>query len=191
MSNLIYVSGSARRSFSFPASRPVAFEFYSSLARIVPFLPRIHLVASAGDEIYRVAYRSVELGTYKVDIPCDLQVKLDYSQYVLHASPCNIDLFPAVNIQSGFTSTSGKGEFTIISRFYENTATQTNIDYTLTLSSHLPRPTGLSIVPGAVMDGIVQRIVQMRITEIVDHFISASISAFDKWQPPDKVPARK
>ncbi|MCB0035358.1 MAG: hypothetical protein KDE51_15105 [Anaerolineales bacterium] len=174
----IEVFGSAERSFLFPAPRPVAYEFYSSLPRIIPFLPRIVLVQEGDDEIYRVAYRSRELSVYDVDIPCDLRLSTAEGPELLRIQHTDIHRFPEVAPYATMRSCRAMGRFQIESRFQEAAASQTMINYRLMLSSTLPKPLGLLLVPNSVMSGVVERIVQIRINEIVDHFVADSVAAF-------------
>lgn len=178
--SLIHVSGSAYRSFHFPAPRPIAYEFYGSIPRIVPFLPRIVLVATAGHGRYRVAYRSRELNAYDVDIPCDLQVHLDDEERLLRIDYFEEPLFPHVEPHATLRSCRATGRFHIQSKFFDEEEA-TRIEYNLSLSSDLPKPLGLMLVPTAVMSTVVQRIVNLRINEIVDQFIIRSIKAYPAW----------
>lgn len=175
----IAVSGTAERSFYFPADRPTAYEFYSSLPRIVPFLPRIVLIATDDDELCRVAYRSRELGIYDVDILCDLKLAAAERPDVLHIVPTTISRFPKVTAHATLRSCRAMGRFQIESRFVASNAQETRIDYRLTLAATLPKPLGLLLVPQPVMANVVQRIVQMRIAEIADQFITSSIAGFE------------
>jgi hypothetical protein len=179
----IEVLGTAERSFLFPASRPTAYEFYSSLHRIVPFLPRIVLVAEEDDGLCRVAYRSRELGIYDVDILCDLQLSTAARPDVLHIAPAETNLFPPVTAWATLRSCHGLGRFHISSHFTPLNDHETRIDYQLTLAATLPKPLGLLLVPDQVMRNVVQRIVQMRIEEIADQFIENSVAAFEKQTP--------
>lgn len=174
----IEVFGSAERSFLFPAPRPIAYEFYSSLPRIIPFLPRIVLLQEGDDEIYRVAYRSRELSVYDVDIPCDLQISTAAGPELLRIQHTDTQRFPKVISHATMRSCRAMGRFQIESRFLEAADDQTMINYRLMLSSTLPKPLGLLLVPSHVMSGVVERIVQIRINEIVDHFVANSVAAF-------------
>ena len=174
----IHVSGAAARAFTIPAARPVAYQFYSSLPRILPFLPRIELVSADQNEVYRIAYRSLELNVYDVDIPCDLQVFVAEGPAVLRIRPAEQSPFPAVKPYATLRSCRAMGEFEIESRFLSVSEHETRIDYQLKLSSKLPKPTGLTLLPSYMMHSVVEKIVQMRINEIVDHFVVQSTAAF-------------
>ena len=178
---MIEVKGTETRSFYFPASKPVAFSFYNSLPRIIPFLPRIFLVDTADEQHHRVVYRSVELNAYHVEIYCDLQVNPDEKNNVLYIQGYDgRQHYAPVKTKVGLTQVIGTGDFTITSRFYEE-GEQTKIDYSLTLYSQIHRPFGLNFMPTAVLSNIVRRIVNYRIKEIVDHFVVASAEAYPQW----------
>lgn len=177
----IEIFGAAKRSFTFPAPRPVAYEFYSFMPRIVPFLPRIELVATADNNLYRVAYRSLELNAYSVFIPCDLQVQVDETAELLQIDHVDTKIFPAVKPYASLRAAEAQGKFHIRSHFKDDGANQTRIDYELGLSSTLAKPLGLALVPTSVMVSIVERIVDIRINEIVDAFIVRSLAAYPAW----------
>ena len=179
---MIEVFGAADRSFTIPAPRPLAYEFYSSMPRLVPFLPRIEMVSEGVDNTYRVAYRSLELNTYSVFIPCDLRVELDQSQAVLKIDHVETEQFPKVEQYANLTSAVAQGKFRIRSLFYDDGPHQTRVEYSLGLSSVMPKPLGLLFVPASLMANIVERIVNMRINEIVDEFIKRSTAAYPQWE---------
>ena len=178
---MIDVFGAAERSFTIPAPRAVAYEFYSSLPRIVPFLPRIEMVGKGSETIYRVAYRSLELNAYSVFIPCDLEVQIDETCRLLRIDHVDTTLFPKVEAHASLTSAVAQGKFRIRSHFYDDGPHQTRIEYSLGLSSTLPKPLGLLFVPASFMSNLVERIVNMRINEIVDEFIERSTAAYPAW----------
>ncbi len=178
---MIEVNGTETRSFYFPASKQDAFAFYNSLPRIVPFLPRIALIDTADERHHRVVYRSVELNAYHVQIYCDLQVNPDEENNVLYIQGYDgREHYPTIKTKVGLTEVIGTGDFKITSRFYEQ-GDKTKIDYSLTLYSAIHRPFGLNFMPTAVLSNIVGRIVNYRIKEIVDHFVTSSIAAYPQW----------
>jgi len=175
---MITVAGSANRSFIFPADLPTAYAYYTDLSRILSYLPHIYIVRTYDDDQLRMCYNTVELGTYKIKIFCDLQADLDAERRALRVRP--LAGVSPVKARSGLRSTTAAGHFVSESLFFEE-GNQTRIDYRLELRAKLPTPMGLRFVPGTVINGIASSITNRRIKDIADGFIERSIDAFPDW----------
>lgn len=176
---MIKISGSASQSFTFPADRITAYEYYSDLGRLLDYLPHIYLVHQNGHNRLRAMYNTLELGSYRIKILCDLYPVLDEGKRILRVNSTISP--PEIEPKAGLTSAATRGSFTIESHF-DDQEEQTRIDYRLWLRANLPTPLGLRVVPGRVMKQIADRITMWRIREIVDGFVQDSIASFPHWQ---------
>ena len=174
---MIKVSGSARRSFTFPAELPIAYAYYADVGRVLSYLPRICLVRAYGPDRFRLVYRSTELGVYRVRIFADVQTRLEEG-WVLRVAPLNSA--PPLKDRADAHTTSTQGYFASRSVFYDEGA-RTRIEYELKLWGDLPTPRGLRFMPGFMVDRVAVRITGMRMTEIVRGFIERSVDAFPDW----------
>lgn len=176
---MIHISGSAHRSFIFPADLPTAYAYYSDLGYILNFLPQIYITRTYAEQEFRVCYTSTELGAYQVDIFCDLRAELDDEAPALRLGPLN-GMTPA-NAKAGFRSTSASGYFASQSLFFAAPNGETRIEYRLELKAQLPTPKALQFMPAVVVDSIAGSITHRRIAEIAEGFIKRSINAFPDW----------
>ena len=174
---MIKVSGSARRSFRFPAELPIAYAYYADVGRVLSYLPRICLVRAYGPDRFRLVYRSTELGVYRIRIFADVQTQLEEGG-VLRVAPLNHAAPPKGRADAHATST--QGYFSSRSVFYDE-GERTRIEYALKLWGDLPTPRGLRFMPGFMVDRVAARITAMRMAEIVAGFIERSIDAFPEW----------
>ncbi len=176
---MIEIDGSAHRSFIFPAELPLAYTYYSDLSRILTYLPHISLLREYAYDRFRVLYSTIELGTYRIRIYCDLQAVLDGDhKRKLVIGP--LTGVTPVRAEAGLTSSTTQGYFAMESTFHDE-GRQTRIEYNLHLQARLPTPLGLRFWPGAVVHSIAESIMYMRIREIAEGFIERSIDAFPHW----------
>lgn len=178
---MIKIAGSTKRSFVFPAELPIAYAYYSDLGRILTYLPHISLMRAYAYDQFRVLYNTLEIGAYHIRIFCDLQVILldDAHERVLQIKPLTGGR-PPIKPETGFYSTTALGQFSSESVFTAD-GDQTGIEYNLHLQAKLPTPLGLRLVPGKVVNGIAENIMNKRIHEIAEGFIERSIEAFPHW----------
>ena len=174
---MIEVLGSARRSFIFPASLPLAYAYYGDVGRVLNYLPHICLVRAYGPDRFRLSYNTTELGAYHIHILADVQTILAEGRRIRIHPLAGI---PPVQSEAGLNSATAQGYFESESIFYE-AGDQTRIEYSLKLQAELPSPLGLRFLPGIVIDSIAQSITRMRIREIAEGFIERSVSAFPHW----------
>jgi hypothetical protein len=59
---------------------------------------------------------------------------------------------------------------------------QSEVEYYLELGGHLPRPLGLNLIPGSVLNSIADNITNRRMNVIIDGFFALSIADFPRWQ---------
>ncbi|MGD9099624.1 MAG: hypothetical protein PVF45_04025 [Anaerolineae bacterium] len=175
---MIRIEGTIRRTFTFPAELPLAFAYYSDLSRLLPYLPHISLARAYSYNQFRVLYDTVELGTYRIRIFCDLQAQLDGEKKILYVNPLNTGT--PVKTQAKTRSTTAQGQFSSRSVFRDAGA-KTEVEYRLRLRANLLPPLGLRFMPGAMVNRIADNITKRRMREIVEGFIQRSIHAFPHW----------
>ncbi|RMG91925.1 MAG: hypothetical protein D6706_17705 [Chloroflexi bacterium] len=176
---MIHITGSIERSFIFPAEPAVALEFYSELTRLAEFLPHIEMLEAFPDNQARMQYESKELGTYTIQLVCDIQSVVDYENQIITIKPSR----PKSAIKArrvGLNATIGQGYFSSESRFID-LGDHTRIEYTLALEAKLPRPRSMRFMPGSAINRIAQAITNGRMHEIANGFIEKSIAAFPLW----------
>jgi hypothetical protein len=174
---MIDVAGSTHRSYVFPADRPAAFAYYGDFRNVISNLPLISMVKPFGNERYRLVYRSMELGLYRVRIYCDLEARFDEKKHILHVAP--LTGHPPVKSRVTINSLTAQGMYTSESAF-RAAGDHTRVDYHLVLKARLPRPLGLKLIPDGILERIAHNITMWRIHEIADGFIERSIREFER-----------
>lgn len=177
---MIKISGHINRSFVFPASLDSAFDHYRDIGQLITYLPYISIVdlGEEGSQL-RTLYSTKELGTYDINILCDLDFEVDQGNYTLRVSA--VDRLPAIQPQASIRSTKSRGYFSCLSTFSPGpTYEETVIDYQIAIKAKLPTPKGLRLMPGRVISGIVSGITNGRMKEIADGFVQNSIAAFQQ-----------
>jgi hypothetical protein len=172
---MIEVDGSAGRSFSFPAGLEAAFSYYADAAHTLSMIPHISISKSYDDNRFRMLYSTIELGVYRVEIYCDIQVFADLEGRVLSVVPLRGQT--PVKRQSGLYSLRAQGVYSSESIF-SNSASDARIDYRMRLQARLPVPRTLAFMPSAILDGIASSITHRRIETIVEGFIQRSIERY-------------
>ena len=81
----------------------------------------------------------------------------------------------------------GYGYFSSVA-YLEKCENETLIDFRLKMVANLPRPRGLRMMPGRVVNRIASSISQGRVNEIMDGFMENAIEAFPAWMA-DQEPA--
>jgi hypothetical protein len=175
---MITLNGSIKRTFYFPAEPQLTLEYLGNLSRVVRFLPHIEVVEVFSESELRVQYRSVELGTYTINIYCDICSHCDVQGNALLIQPSATaePISPAVTLNS----TTGYGFYTSHSLF-RPVHGGTEIDYSLTFQARIPRPRGLRMMPGAVVNRIAKSISDGRVLEMADGFMQNAATAFPNW----------
>ena len=173
---MIKISATYHHNFTFPADLDACFAYYSRLSQTLSFLPHISIVKSYREDQFRVLYSTTELGIYRVNIYCDLQLNADSAEYRLVIQPLENGTSPT-KTSFGLYSLTGQGYYSsesILSRDGDQTA----IDFRLQLHSSLPVPLALRLMPENVISKIANEITHWRMREIADGFMRRSIQAF-------------
>ena len=174
---MITVSGSAQRSFVFPANLPIAYAYFGDVSRNLTYHPHIYLVRAYGPDRFRLLYSTTELGTYRIRIYADVQTMLEEG-WVIRIHP--LPDIPPSETRAKLNSSTTQGYFQSRSVFHDESG-QTRIEYNVELRASLPRPLGLRFMPGAMIDRIASGITKHRMREIIEGFIERSVSAFPHW----------
>jgi hypothetical protein len=169
---MIHISGSVNRTFVFPAPLETAFDFYADMERTLGFLTHISLVQHRSERRYRMLYHTTELGVYRINMYCDIEIRLDRNAWTLSILPAK-DV-PPVAPEITLYSMAAQGTYSSQSIF-TTSGSRTQIEYRLNLDANLPVPFGARLMPTSVTNAIAQNITQWRIHEIAEGFIERSI----------------
>ena len=174
---MIHLAGSAKRSFLFPSDIKTALDFYADMEQLFQYLPYIQLVKTYSKTRFRVLFSSVELGIYRIELYCDLEVWRDESSQQIIVGLLKGK--KPVKPKAGMHSIRGMAAFNSLSSFKPE-GEQTRIYYHLNLEGQLPKPLAFSLVPDNITDHIAESIAKRRIFEIADGFITGSLKEFQK-----------
>jgi hypothetical protein len=173
---MIAITGTARRSFIFPAALPTACAFFSNYRRLLGYLPHVEPVNLYAPHQARMLYHTIELGVYRVRIYCDLEACLDEKRHILRVVP--LAGRPPVQSHVTLNSLTAYGTFASETTF-RAARHHTRVEYHLTLNAQLPKPLGLALIPDTVLKRIAHEITVWRIHEIADGFIERAIREFE------------
>jgi hypothetical protein len=177
---MIEIKATARRVFHFPATVPLAIQFFSDFPRVTQFLPHISLIETFENGHHRVLYETIELAAYRVHIFADVKTEIDVANRTLYVRPSEI--FPAVKARSTLRSLTAGGSYRSDSIFRE-TADECEVTFVMELAATLPRPSGLRFVPESVLNRIADNITNHRMNEIIEGFITKSVKAYSLREP--------
>ncbi len=175
---MIKLNGAAQREFLFATGAETATQYFGVLSRMVHYLPHIELLEEYSPNEVRVRYSSLELGAYTINIITDLECVVDGDAMSILIRPLK-DKAP-VKGEASLNATIGYGYFTSAA-YLENSKDGTLIDFRLKMAANLPRPRGLRMMPGRVVNRIASSISQGRVNEIIDGFMVNAIDAFPAW----------
>ena len=177
---MIKIASSVKLSFMFPADWVTAFEYYSDLPRSISHLAHIDIVPSDvnSEDEFRLWYHTVELGRYHIHVFCDIRMEYLRDQKIIRMIP--IKNFPPVETKVTVNSTTTRGYYRSEGKFYD-AGDQARIEYMFELQASPPKPKGMRLVPGKIVDKVTQNITKNRMSEIASDFISNSVSAYPEW----------
>ena len=176
---MIRLTGAVSLTFTFPAPLTLAYAYYSDFPTVLTFLPHIKVVRMYDDYHFRLLYTSSEFGGYKMQIYCDIRATMEGGHHMLRIVP--EESLPPVEAKAGLNSSSGRGYFSSRALFFE--ADQgTKIEYEFQLQSDLPRPVGMRLMPGRVVNGVARQVAKSRMREVAEGFIERSIEHFPRWR---------
>jgi hypothetical protein len=175
---MIKLNGAAQREFLFQADALTSLQYFGVLNQAVRFLPHIEIVEEYGPNELRVCYSSLELGAYTIRVITDLECVVDEENMTIMVRPLQ-GKEPAKG-EASLNETAGYGYFASTA-FLEDTEDGTFIDYRLKIAANLPRPRGLRMMPGRVVNRIASSISQGRVNEIIDGFMTNAVASFPAW----------
>lgn len=176
---MIRLAGAVSLTFTFPAPLTLAYAYYSDFPTVLPYLPHIKIVRMYDDYEFRLLYTSSEFGGYKMRIYCDIRATMEGGHHMMRIVP--EESLPPVEAKAGVNSSTGRGYFSSRALFFE--AEQgTKIEYGFQLESNLPRPVGMRLMPGRVVNGIARQVAKMRMREVAEGFIERSVERFPEWR---------
>jgi hypothetical protein len=172
---MIHLTGSTQRSFNFPADLTSALAYYSDINRICLFLSHISVVRNYNPGQYRLRYNAIELGVYRVQIFCDIQILLDACTHRLLIRP--LEGIPPVRNITSLHSITCQGLYSSESIF-RTVGEQTRVDYSIFIQARFPAPLAIRIMPEPVLTNLANNIMQWRIDEIIEGFIDRSTRTY-------------
>lgn len=175
---MIKLNGAAQREFHFATDANTAMQYFGALSQMVHYLPHIELLEEYSLTEVRVCYSSLELGAYTINIITDLECLVDADNMSIVIRPLKGK--EPVKGEASLNSTIGYGYFTSAA-YLENSGDETFIDFRLKMAANLPRPRGLRMMPGRVVNRIASSISQGRVNEIIDGFMVNAIDSFPLW----------
>jgi hypothetical protein len=176
---MIRLAGAVSLTFTFPAPRNLAYEYYSDFPTILPLLPHIEIVKAYDKYHYRLLYASSEFGGYRMHIYCDIRAIIEGGQHMMRILP--EESLPPVEAKAGVNSSSARGYFSSRALFFE-IEEGTQIEYEFQLESDLPRPVGMRLMPSRVVNGIARQVAKTRMREIAEGFVQRSAECFPSWR---------
>jgi hypothetical protein len=175
---MIKLNGAAQREFQFRSDVDCALQYFGALSQMIQYLPHIELVEEYSPTEVRVCYSSQELGAYTINIITDLELIADPDNQSIFIRPLKGK--EPVKGEASLNSTIGYGYFTSAA-YLDDCEEGIFIDFRLKIAANLPRPRGLRMMPGRVVNRIASSISQGRVNEIIDGFMENAIESFPVW----------
>jgi hypothetical protein len=175
---MIKLNGAAQREFQFASDVRSAMQYFGILSQMVEHLPHIELLETYSPTEVRVCYSTLELGAYTINLITDLQCQVDEESRSIVIRPLKGK--DPVRSEASLNSTTGYGYFTSAA-YLDHCEEGTLIDFRLKMAANLPRPRGLRMMPGRVVNRIASSISQGRVNEIMEGFMANAIEAFPAW----------
>ncbi|SRR5690606_13542448 len=175
---MIKLAGSAHHSFYFPAPLAEVYNYYSDLPHVFSYLPYISMVTRHSDDHFRMLFSSTELGAYTIRIYCDMRATLDGGRHLIRIVPA--EALPPIQPSASFNSTTGRGYFSFQSIF-TSAGDTTLIEFKLQLQARLPRPGGMKLMIGSMVNSVAKNITDRRMGEVIEGFVEQTVEAYPLW----------
>ncbi|MFN2116163.1 MAG: hypothetical protein ACK2T1_00595 [Candidatus Promineifilaceae bacterium] len=175
---MIKLDGAAQREFKFAADANTAMRYFGVLSQMIQHLPHIDIVEEYSATQVRIRYSTLELGAYTINIITDLESEVDWDNLSITIRPLTGKAL--VKGAATLNETTGYGHFISVA-YLEDMGDETFIDYRLKIAASLPRPRGLRMMPGRVVNRIANSISQGRVNEIIDGFMANAVESFPAW----------
>lgn len=181
---MLKFSGSSDRTFSFPAPRPQAFEFFAKIERIVSLIADIEItaVSSSDPGVVRLSYTSNEMGVYEVRTICDVLTQIDPKTFEIRLIPASAADFPPVNGEMTPRRSVSTGEINATLTCMDDNGETTMIRYQFAMISKVPVVGMMRFVPLRPIEEMVQNLINSRLKEQVDQFINNAIKVYSTQQ---------
>lgn len=131
---MIYLTGTAKRSYLFPGSIHEAMQHYAKMEGLFKYLPHITLKKAYSPTKFRVLFSSTELSIYKIQLYCDLEVTIDTENAIIAVGI--LDGKKPIKHKAGMHSSRGMATFTSTSQFRSD-GENTRVYYHLNLKGNL------------------------------------------------------
>jgi len=175
------LNGAAQRQFLFPADLATTYEYYADLENVVRFLRYVEIDRQDQHDgrLYRLAYRTQEMGTYEVCVYCDVMYAGNEEQTELRMTPLvpKQSPFPGYKPLLTAEKTVAGGDFALTSRLRPRPDGQTDIRMDLSLASKIDVPMMMRVVMTPLM-GWIEQMVAGRLDEVVDVFVRESVASY-------------
>ena len=169
---MISIVVAAQRVFTVPAGLTRTTSHFRDFGHTLDYLaPHLRLVAAYARDQYRMLYSVTEAGVYHVAFYCDIQVRYDESSQVLRVTP--LEGVPPVAPKATLSSLTGQGYYRSRSAF-QSAGPHTSIMYDVEIQAAVPKRLEWKLIPDAVITRVVEDVVQRRLNEITDTFITRS-----------------
>jgi hypothetical protein len=175
---MIKLNGAAQREFKFAADADTTMQYFGVLNQMIDHLPHINIVEEYSPSQVRVCYSTLELGAYTINIITDLECEIDRDNLSIIIRP--LSGMAPIKGAATLNETTGYGHFISVA-YLEDFGAETYIDFRLKMTANLPRPRGLRMMPGRVVNRIASSISQGRVNEIIDGFMLSALASFPAW----------
>jgi hypothetical protein len=175
---MIKLNGAAQREFKFAADVNTAMQYFGVLSKMIQHLPHIEIIEEYSPNQVRVRFSTLELGAYTINIIADLECDVDWDNLSILIRPLS-GREPVIG-EASLNETTAYGYFTSVA-YLQDTGDETYIDFRLKMAANLPRPRGLRMMPGRVVNRIASSISQGRVSEIIEGFMVNAVDSFPDW----------
>ena len=177
------LNGAAQRQFLFPADIATTYDYYADLENVVRYLRYVEIdQQDRNDErLYRLAYRTREMGAYDVCVYCDVMYAGNAEQTELRMTPLTPKQspFPRYKPQLDSQKTVAGGDFSLVSALKSRPDGQTQIRMDLSLTSKIEVPAMMRLIMTPIM-GMVEPMISGRMDEVVDTFVRESVANYQR-----------
>jgi carbon monoxide dehydrogenase subunit G len=164
---VINIAVSVQRTFTLPANLAATTDYLCDLPRTLEDLPHLALVKTHGPDQYRIVYRAAGAGVYRVALYCDVAVHFDELSRAVRVVP--LDGVATIPFRRTMNSLTGQGYYSS-QAVLEPSGASTNVIYDVQITAQVPKRPALALVPDAVVERAIERVVKQRLLEIVDVF---------------------
>lgn len=174
---MININVAVTRLFTFPADLPTTTAYFGDFQNTLRYLPHLRLVKTYASSQYRILYSTAEAGAYHVAFYCDIEVRFDEATQILRVTP--LAGIAPVSPKATFNSLTGQGYYRSQSIFLPAGA-HTSVMYEVEIQASIPKRLEWRLIPDPVMKRLVEEVVQRRLQESTNTFITRSIDGLSR-----------